>query len=661
MYRTNGRSIYCCLGLALAVWAAYANHFQNDFHFDDTHTILTNVFVEHLKNIPRFFTDATTFSSLPAVRAYRPIVTTSLALDFWLGHGAKPFYFHLSTFLWFLVQLVLMVFLFRRIMDAADGHPSNFWTALLAAACYGLHPAEAETVNYIIQRGDLYNTLGAVASLLCFIAFPAQRKRGWYLLPAIAAYLSKAPALIYPLILAVYVFLFEQDANPKKWKAALRTVLPALLVTAAAAILTARMTPSSFNAGASSPSLYRLTQPWVALHYFQTFFLPTGLTADSDMTYVEPLGLEALAGWLFVVLLAAAAVFTARRRTTRPISFGILWFFITLLPTSLMPLADVTNDHRMFFPFVGLVLAAVWSLRLLVFQKTARLSANPLWMRGALAVALVVLPAAGFATRERNKVWHTEESLWRDVTVKSPKNPRGWMSYGNFFLTNGDYGRALPHLEHSETLNPNYAPLQVNLALAYGGLRRVAETRQHFERALELAPDSEEAHLYFGRWLKERGRLAEAQAQLEIAVRLNRLSFNARDLLSQVYYETGNRQALDKLLEESVTLAFDQDVARRYMAERAKREREDANPETWVNRSAEYCKNGLYQACLVAAKKALSLRPDSAEAYGNMSAAYLSLKQWDEGIDAARKALALKPGYDAAQNNLNWALEHKPR
>src|SRR3989442_9149202 len=107
-----------------------------------------------------------------------------------------------------------MFFLFRRLMDRASGTDhlslwsvsSNTWTALAATAIYGLHPVGAETVNYIIQRADLYNTLGVVASLLWFIAWPAQRKRLWFMLPALAAYPAQPPALVYPLILAAYVF-----------------------------------------------------------------------------------------------------------------------------------------------------------------------------------------------------------------------------------------------------------------------------------------------------------------------------------------------------------------------------------------------------------------------------------------------------------------------
>src|SRR6185369_1895576 len=228
---TKARTAAFCLGIVLVLLAAYANHFQNRFHFDDAPTVVENRFVRDLHNIPDFFKDARTFSANPAGQVYRPVVTTSLAIDYRLAHNDyKPFFFHLSTFLWFCLQVVLMFFLFRRIMDQADPHPSNFWTALLAAACYGLHPANAETVNYIIQRGDLYATLGVVASLLCFAALPGQRKWGWYLIPAVLAYLSKAPALIYPLLLLAYVFLFEEagtlgdwDKNRPKWVAALRT------------------------------------------------------------------------------------------------------------------------------------------------------------------------------------------------------------------------------------------------------------------------------------------------------------------------------------------------------------------------------------------------------------------------------------------------------
>ena len=125
-------------GLALATLAAYANDFENGFHFDDFHAVSNNLFIRDLHNIPRFFADAVYFSTLPAHRMYRPVVSSSLALDYRLGGGLKPFWFQLSTFTWYVVQVILVCFLFRHIMDSASPHRYN----LRAALCYGLHPVK---------------------------------------------------------------------------------------------------------------------------------------------------------------------------------------------------------------------------------------------------------------------------------------------------------------------------------------------------------------------------------------------------------------------------------------------------------------------------------------------------------------------------------------
>src|SRR2546430_6443107 len=82
--------------------AVYANHFQNSFHFDDAHTIENNAAIRELRNIPLFFRDATTFSSLPSNQSYRPLVSTLLALDYRLAGGLTPFWFHFSVFALFI-------------------------------------------------------------------------------------------------------------------------------------------------------------------------------------------------------------------------------------------------------------------------------------------------------------------------------------------------------------------------------------------------------------------------------------------------------------------------------------------------------------------------------------------------------------------------------
>jgi protein O-mannosyl-transferase len=662
------------VALLAAVLAAYSNHFQNGFHLGDHQTIVENTAIEHLTNIPRFFSDPKTFGDVPDGPVWRPLTSTTLAIDYWLGGGLKPSWFHLSTFAWFLVQIVLMIFLFRRIMDLADPHPSNRWTALAAAAIYGFHPAGAETVNYIIQRADMYNTLGVVASLLWFIAYPEQRRRGWYLLPAAAACLFKTPALVFPLILLAYLFLFEQKADSKQWNASLRAAAPALVVAAVLAYITMWMT-SGYEPGAGlgvDAGLYRLTQPWVAAHYFRSFFLPTSLAVDQNWPLVNSaFSLQALAGDAFVIGMLAIAVYTARRRETRPIAFGLIWFFLALLPTALFPLSDPAPDRRMFFAFVGLALALIWTLRL-SFQWLAGTASStdhrPLWSV-IFSLLAIILTAEAAAAHTRNEVWRTDETLWKDAILKHPDNPRGLLNYGLALMGRGDYADAAPYLERaSASMQNNYVYTQ--LGKTYAALGRDEQADQAFQRVITGAPDEDGLCFAYGRWLRAKGRLPQARWCLERGIKLSPATLHpeARELLMQIYAEQQDWKSLDALVEYMLHVMPGNQVARRFAAERMSRQQTPAaqqevepvrSPEDLLNRSAEFCKAGKYQQCLDATDQILRVRPQWAEAWGNRSVALLAMRRWDEGINAARQALVIKPDYVAARQNLEWALKHR--
>ena len=114
--------------LLIALLAAYANHFHNSFHFDDAHTIENNASIRELRNIPLFFRDATTFSSLPSNQSYRPLVSTLLAVDYRLG-GLEPFWFHLSIFALFVALIFLLAFVVHRMLDHVASSARNATSA----------------------------------------------------------------------------------------------------------------------------------------------------------------------------------------------------------------------------------------------------------------------------------------------------------------------------------------------------------------------------------------------------------------------------------------------------------------------------------------------------------------------------------------------------
>jgi len=647
--------------LLLGITVAYWNHFSNGFHFDDFHTVVDNPAIRSVGNVPRFFTDASTFSVLPANQTYRPMVSASLALDYALAHGYKPFWFHLTTFVLFVGLVWLLFMLYRTLLDKIRPSPANEWLALLGAAWFGLHPAMAETVNYVIQRGDLYCTLGCVGALVVFALYPKKRRWGLYLLPLVFALLSKPPAAVFPALLLLYVFFFEQNSKPagERWRKSAIAALPSLAVTGLLLWVQSAMTPKSFTPTTLSAWDYRLTQPYVWLRYFGALFLPLHLNADTDLGVFNGLSLEACAGILFVAVLTAVIVYTLRWREMYPIAYGLLWFVITQLPTSMYPLSEVENDHRMFFSFVGLVLAVIWVGALLVLRATTavqRMRLRPV----AVVLAVMVLCGYAYGVHRRNVVWHDEESLWRDDVEKSPHNGRGLMNYALTQMSKGNYPVALAYFEHALDYTPNYWTLEINLGVVnaamadQGDAARSAEAERHFLRAIALAPQDDTTHAFYGGWLATHGREEEGIAQLQTAIALSPQRMFQREQLVEAYQRMGQTEAARQAAAEALAIDPTDGLIQTALAQPGAQ-----GAAFWLNLSLTQYNAKQYKESIDSARHALELDPKMAEAWNNIGAGEAGLQQWDDAIHAEQEALRLNPQLQIARNNLALYTQQK--
>lgn len=655
---TASRNAWLAFGLLVAlVFLTYSNHFNNEFHFDDSHVVVNNPYIRDLANIPRFFADARTYSVFPTDQNYRPFISVSLAFDYWFGRGLKPFWFHVSTFCWFLVQLGLMLLLFRRILDAARPEGSNpggpnEWAALFGTALYGLHTALAETVNYVMQRGDVFSTVAVISGLLVYISFPALRRYGAYLVIPFLGVFAKEPTAVFPAILFLWIWLFEEDHFIKS----LIRCIPAAVSTGAAAVFVVSMQPASYNPGAQSALNYRLSQPAVLASYFGRFFLPVGLSADSDrVPYLSALHPDALKGFVFIACLIGAIFLCRQWRQARPIAFGLAWFVIACSPTSWVGLAEVENDHRMYFPFVGLALSVSCAAWLLVqSRQLPRVIYLP--------VAGLVLSGLALGAHHRNEVWKTDEGLWYDVTIKSPRNGRGLMNYGNTLMARGQYRLALDYFQRALEFTPNYSTLEINLGIVNAALGLPADAERHFNRAMSLDPNNGDAFYFFGRWLRESKRYAESVTALTTAIEKNPALVDARHVLMAVYTETGNAGGLRALSAATLALFPADSLAKEGLQQanslKPNQTLAAASAEEWLNQSLSLFQAGKFPESLAAAQEALKLRPDYPEAWNNIMAAHNSMFDWDNAIAAGERALQLKPDFALAQNNLAWARSH---
>ena len=188
MVRSETRKWYLLVAGLVSVSTillAYSNFHDNSFHFDDSHVIRDNLYIRSLDNVPQFFTDAGTGTSLPANAAYRPIVPLTLAIDYRWGGGLDPRQFR-RTQLFLLLWLGTFLFLFYRHLAVpnADGC-SRPILSLYAATFFCLHTTNTETMNIVCHRSELLSALGILGAFLVYLSFPRWRRTYAYLIPMV--------------------------------------------------------------------------------------------------------------------------------------------------------------------------------------------------------------------------------------------------------------------------------------------------------------------------------------------------------------------------------------------------------------------------------------------------------------------------------------------
>lgn len=622
----------------------YTNHFHNSFHFDDFHTVTNNLYIRKISNIPLFFKDATTMSTLPSNQSYRPLITASTAIDFYLSGKEipDPFVFHITNFITFLLSGFLLHYFFLHILKKSMDSALNRYISLFGTAWFLLHAANAETVNYLIARSDLLSVFFIIAGFVAYFYSPICRKYYLYLLPVLAGLFTKEHTIMFVPILFFYCLLFEQQADslqPAKQKgkiiAAIRTVIIPFVITVLVFLFVRSMTSQTWTPGGTNRWKYIFTQPSVIFHYWYNFLLPANLVADTDWTVIKNYtDDQVFAGLLFVAALIALFVVSIKKQSTRPVAFGLAWFLLSLAPTSLMPFAEVLNDHRTFFAYIGLFIAALSLIRNLLATTNALQKPSLKW--GILASGVILLSLHALATRQRNEVWRTEKSLWAENTIKAPGNGRGWMNYGVALMAEGNFTGAEACFIKTTQLWPAYSFAYVNLGIVKQHTGQPLEAEAYFKKALAMDAHVPTFYDFYANMLLKQGRLAEADSIIKKGLQL---SPNLEGLLTtQQKYQAALQQPQSLNTENQLPAAA-----------------------TWLSRSLEYYNAGNYTKCVEAAEAALQLKPDYDLAYNNICAAYNRLQQYDKAIAAAEKGLTINPTNQLLKGNLAEAHRLKGR
>jgi tetratricopeptide (TPR) repeat protein len=662
--RPKFRFSLACVLSVIFLFLAYSNHFHNDFHFDDSNVIEENLYIRSLNNIPTLFTDARTYSRTPEIVVYRPMVMVTYAIDYWLSGELDPWQFHVTQFILLLLLGLGLVCLFLKLMNQVAVQPWNQYAALFAALLFGVHTANTTTINYISARSDLFSTLFVVVAFLVYLYFPKLRRFHLFLVPMILGALAKVPAVIFAPILFMYILFFEKGLSlgdlfsSESWpqiKSAIGYTLPTFITGILLFWFCESMNPPTQTYGGGSRLDYLLTQAYVWLHYLKLFFLPIGLTADTDLELLPHwYDTRFFAGLGAIAILVYIAWKSSKRPELRIVAFGIVWFGLALLPaSSFFPLAEVENEHRIFFPYIGLTLALVWWLALTT-SHWLKTRPHPMAVPAVFAIALLILGGHAIGTYQRNKAWLSSETLWGDVVEKSPANGRAWMNYGLTKMSQGKYQEARTLFERARTHAPNYPTLEVNLGIVTSRLGDGKGAEQHFLRALSLNPHYVEGSFFYARWLVDQGRSNLAITHLKRAIEWSPGHPHARLLLMRLYAAKGDVSNLKTLAEEILVLSPNDTVALAY----AKGEIPVTVSQTareYLNRGFALTNRGQHLDAALLYRQALKIDPNFPDAYNNLGWSLAKMGFYSEAFPAFEQAVRIQPGYSRAIHNLAWA------
>ena len=427
--------------LAGAVAVVYLNSFRGVFQFDDYNVIVDNGGVH---------TWGAYLAGLP--RGIRPLLKFTYTLNWTSGLGL--FGFHLVNVGLHAANAVMLFFLASRV-----GGPSiSRFAALLPALLFAVHPVQTEAVTYISGRSGSLMAFFYLGSLLAYLR---GRERGSRLLLYLAspvlflfAVASKEVALTLPFAFVLCEAVRRERAG---WKETLRDqavhwgLLAALAVFLLAHAGYGRLLAACFDIRGVAANL--LTQVHGIGYLLSRLAMPYAMNIDPDLPVFSPGSPVPLPEALLLAALLAAGIVGLKNRSMA--GFGILWFFLHLLPTnSFIPRLDVANDRQLYLASWGLFITVAAGADILREKWGAR---------QVTAVAALLVIALGLLTVSRNTVYRSEVALWEDTARKSPGKARAWNNLGYAYQQVGRFRDAEAAYLRALQVDPGYALARGNL------------------------------------------------------------------------------------------------------------------------------------------------------------------------------------------------------
>ena len=513
----------------------------------------------------------------------------------WLSHmldvqlfGVNAGAHHAVNLSLHILNTLLLFGVLRRMTGA-------IWRSAFVAALFAVHPMHVESVAWVSERKDVLSTLFWFLTLWAYAAYV--RRPGWrYALVVVCFALG---LMSKPMLVTLPFVLLLLDVWPLRRPFARKLVwekLPLLALAMASSVVTIlvqRQSGAVVRLDLIPVSTRFANALVVYLRYIEKMFWPTDLAAmyPVSRTLPDP-GLLALSVVLLLTV-TVAAIGSVHRFPY--LLVGWLWFLGTLVPVIgiVQVGAQSMADRYSYVPLVGVFIILAWGVPDLVAH----------WPRLRVptqATAVVVVCACTMAAMRQVGYWRNSRALWEHAVEATDDNYFAQASLGYVLWKEGHADEAIPHLQES----------------------------------LRIRPDFPEAHNNLGVVLAGRGQLDEALSQFAEAVRVNPGYEAARDNLSATNA---------KLRTLDTSLAHYADAVR-------------ARPNDLAARNelgAALAAQGRIDDAIEQFRAAINIDPNQPDVHFNLGAMLDRRGRTADAVEQFRIALRLNPGHAAAREALD--------
>ena len=572
---------------------------------------------------------------------WHPLTVISHMLDCQL-YGLNPAGHHFTNVLLHAIAVILLFLVLRRMT-------STLWQSAFVAALFAIHPLHVESVAWISERKDLLSAVFFMLTLGAYIRYVHKLSFASYILLLLVfafGLMSKPMLVTVPFVLLLLDYWplkrFAPEAPVKRGqqrrvedRESIRRILlekiPLLLFSFGSCAATLFAQRHFIDPIGHLSLMNRFSNAAVAtVIYLRQLVWPFGLS----VFYLHPRHslsvLQVLMAALFLIAVSAAA-FMCRRRHPYFLT-GWFWFLGMVVPVSgIIQVGEQAHaDRYMYLPQIGLYIIVTWfsesNLRRAVVFGTAMAS----------SIALLMFPAW-----KQTSYWRDGRTLWTHALAVDPQNDTAHISLCDLDLRENRLDDAVFHARTALEIRPDSADAHSRLGVALSASGQNEEASIHFQKALETHQIRPRVHYNIATLLLNSGHLDEAIAEFKKELQIQPEFVEAHNNLGIALTSKGELDGALAHFQKALEL-------------------DPQLPKVHHNIATILLRQGQLDQAVAHLQKELQVNPASAEAHNDLGIAWSQQGRIDQAISEWQKTLELQPGNLNAYCNLVWVFATFP-